>query len=159
MQTIISKAKAAKVLALGALCATLVSFTTGFGGEGFEIFINNKLVLQQFGAQTNTVKSLQLDQRFYNDQLTIKYFHCGKTGKDRTIMLKDDKNNVLKQWHFADAEAANNAMTCKVKDILDLQKKNGSTTINLFYSSSELPKGRLLVTVITGDNKLSNLQF
>lgn len=38
-------------------------------------------------------------------------------------------------------------MTCKVKDILDSRKGNGS--ISLYYSSRELPGGRLLA-VITG---------
>jgi hypothetical protein len=147
MLQFIRKVKAAKALALGVLFTTLLSFSTKMGGEGFEIYLNSKLVLQQYGNQMNTVKSLQLDQKSYDAELTIKYHHCGKVGKDRTITIKDGQNKVLKQWHFTNTADATNAMTCKVKDILDLQKKNGSTTINLYYSSSELPKGRLLTSI------------
>lgn len=157
MLQIIRNTKAVKVIALGALCATLFSFNTRFGGEGFEIYLNNKLVLQHYGTPTKAVKNLQLDESSYNDQLTIKYHHCGRIGKDRSIILKDEQNNVLKQWHFANANDATNAMTCKVKDIVDLQKKNGSKTINLIYSSSELPEGRLLASVISGNNKVTKL--
>jgi hypothetical protein len=83
-------------------------------------------------------KIFQLDESSYNDQLTIKYHHCGRVGKNRTITLKDEKSNVLKQWSFANANDATNAMTCKVKDIMDLQKKNGSKTINpvLFFPAN-----------------------
>ena len=157
MLQIIKNARTMRVIALCIVCATLFSFTKPFGGEGFEIYLNNKLVLQHYGTPTKIVKNLQLDESSYNDQLTIKYHHCGRVGKNRTITLKDEKNNVLKQWSFANANDATNAMTCKVKDIIDLQKKNGSTTINLFYSSSELPDGRLLAALTSGNNKLTKL--
>jgi len=158
MQTIIKQARSVKMLAFVVLCAGLLSFTHKPGGEGFQIFLNNKLVLQHYGAPDKTVQSLQLDQTNINDQLTIKYHHCGKIGKNRTIMLKDDQNKILKEWHFADASDATNAMTCKVKDILELEKKAGITTINLYYSSSELPTGRLLAAVTSGNNKLTMLR-
>jgi hypothetical protein len=157
MLQIIKKAKAVKALALGALFTTFISFSTRMGGEGFEIYLNHKLVLQQYGNQMNNVKSLQLDQSSYNAELTIRYHHCGKVGKDRTITIKDAQNKVLKQWHFTNTTDASNAMTCKVKDILDLQKKNGRTIINLFYSSSELPKGRLLTSITKGNNNTVKL--
>lgn len=147
LHNFISKAKGIQALVLVTLFGTLVSFSTTKGGEGFEIYLNNKLVLQQYGSQLNATKSLQLDQRNANDELTIKYHHCGKVGKNRTLVLKDGNNKVLKQWSFADGTDASNPMTCKVKDILSLQKKNASTTINLFYSSSELPKGRVLASI------------
>jgi hypothetical protein len=49
-------------------------------------------------------------------------------------------------------------MTCKVKDILDLQKKNASTTITLFYTSSELPKGRVLASITGASTNVAMLQ-
>jgi hypothetical protein len=156
MLHIIRKAKTIQALAFVALAALLSSFSPK-GGEGFEIYLNNKLVLQQYGSELKTVKSLQLDQRNLNDELMIKYHHCGKVGKSRTIILKDGKNKILKQWNFADGTETSNAMTCKVKDILDLQKKNGSITINLFYSSSELPGGRILATIAAKSNATASL--
>jgi hypothetical protein len=148
MLSIISKVKMFRVLASGALFTFLFSFSSGTGGEGFEIYLNNKLLLQQYGSQMDAVKSLQLDQSSYNDQLTIRYHHCGKVGKNRSITIRDGGNKILKEWHFADVAGTDAAMSCKVKDILGLKKGNGKITLNLYYTSSELPKGRMLASVV-----------
>jgi len=134
----------------------LQSFTNK-GGEGFEIYLNSKLVLQQFGSQLNQVKSLQLDQSSSNDELTIKYHHCGQVGKNRSITIKDGQNKILKEWHFADVSKGGAAMTCKVKDIIGLKKGKGPVTLNLYYSSSELPKGRQLASLVVASGNLAKL--
>ena len=152
MLPIISKTKVVKRLAGLALCALLFSFSTEpAGGEGFEIFLNNKVVLQQFGNSMKTVKTLSLDHASPDDQLAIIYHHCGKFGKDRVLIIKDQKNNTLKKWNFKDEGAR---MTCKVKDLLGLQKGN-SHLLKLYYSSSELPEGRELVVINTGAKGLA----
>lgn len=135
-----------KTMTLVAVAATLLSFTN-FGGEGFEIFLNSKVMIQQFGKTIDAANSLRLNQRSSHDQLTVKYHHCGHVGKNRIITIKDGQNKVLKEWRFADAAAPVAAMNCKVKDILDLNKGNEST-YKLYYASSELPKGRLLTNII-----------
>ena len=136
-----------KRLAGLALCALLFSFSTApAGGEGFQIFLNNKVVLQQFGNEMKTVKTLNFDQAAPDDQLAIVYHHCGKTGKDRVLTIKDEKNTTLKKWNFKDE---GNRMTCKVSDLLGLQKGN-SHVLRLYYFSSELPEGRELVDINTG---------
>jgi hypothetical protein len=129
-------------LAAIALSATLFSFSSKFGGEGFEVFLNNKVVLQQFGSKMNTVKTLNLEQASPNDDLAIIYHHCGKYGKNRVLTIKDGQNNTLKKWNFKDEGAK---MVCKVKDILSLRK--GNAVLSLYYSSSELPKGRQLASL------------
>jgi hypothetical protein len=122
MLTIISKAKAIKRLAAVAVCSILFSFSTGSsGGEGFEIYLNNKLVLQQYGNDLNTAKTLNLDKAADNDQLSVRYHHCGRVGKSRTITIKDAQDKVLKEWKFTDVSEAASRMTCKVKDILGLR--------------------------------------
>ena len=142
------------VTILLAFCVTLFAFSSKWGGEVFEIYLNNKLVLQQYGTQMNSVKSLPLDLRSSNDQLSVKYYHCGRVGKNRDIAIKDGQNNVLKEWRFNDGEGTNAAMNCPVKDILSLGKNNSDTRFNLYYSSSELPKGRLLASfVVATENK------
>jgi hypothetical protein len=151
MTKMISNMKAVVILAAVAMVATFSSFSTKKGGEGFEIFLDSKLVLQQFGNQMKTVKSIELDKRFSNDQLVIKYHHCGRIGKDRSITIKDAQNKVLKEWKYANVSTASltsdAAMACKVKDILSLHPGK----LNLYYTSAELPNGRLLATlVITG---------
>jgi hypothetical protein len=139
------------------LSFTLFSFTHRKGGEGFEIYLNSKLVVQQFGNQLNDVKSIQLDQNAPNDELTIKYYHCGQAGKNRSIVIKDGQNKILKEWHFADASPGKAAMTCKVKDITGLKKGNGSVTLNLYYSSTELPKGRQLASIVVPAQNMAKL--
>jgi len=149
MLPIFRKTKGASLLALAAFFTTLFSFSVKPGGEGFEIYLNNKLMLQQYGSQMDAVKSLQLNQRLSNDQLSIKYHHCGRVGKSRMITIKDGQNKILKEWRFADATDAGASMNCKVKDIVALQKGNTSQ-LKLYYSSTELPKGRLLASIILG---------
>jgi hypothetical protein len=143
MKSIISK-----TMVLVALCAALFSFAPKPGGEGFEIYLDNKLVLQQFGNEMNAVKNLQVPQSAVNGQLTIKYHHCGRVGKNRIVTIKDEENKILKEWRFTDAAVPVAAMSCNVKDIMNLKKGNSGNTFRLYYSSSELPKGRMLASVV-----------
>jgi hypothetical protein len=115
------------------------------GGEGFEISLNSKVLIQRFNTDINTLNSLQLSQASTDDQLIIKYYHCGKVGKNRMVTIKDGQNNVLKEFHYADVSTANSSMSLPVKNILDLKKNN--TDLQLYYSSSELPNGRLLTNI------------
>ena len=137
------------------LSFTLFSFSGRKGGEGFEIYLNGKLLVQQFGNQLSNVKSIQLDQNSPNDELTIKYFHCGQPGKNRSIAIKDGENKILKEWHFADVSTVTAAMTCKVKDITGLKKGAGPVTLNLYYSSSQLPKGRQLASLVVASPNMA----
>jgi hypothetical protein len=146
-----------KLSGIVVVCGLLFSFATPRpGGEGFEIFLNSKVVLQQFGDNMKEVKTLKLDQSNLDDELSIRYYHCGRVGKNRTITLKDAKENVLKEWKFTDVKQASAMMTCKVKDILALQKGTDKT-VKLYYASSELPKGRQLAALSTGTKAVAKL--
>ena len=140
MKSIMTKS----MLAL-AICATLVSFRNKPGGEGFEIFLNNKVVVQQFGNDMSKVKNIQLTQSLAAGQLTIKYHHCGRIGKNRIVTVKDAHNKVLKEFNYADAATPVAVMTVNLKDLLNLMKVNNQ--LKLYYSSSELPNGRMLVSI------------
>lgn len=136
------------VLLLATTIACLQSFTAKLGGEGFEIYLNNKLILWQSVNKPFTLHSLQLDKANKDDQLVIYYHHCGSTGKDRTIAIKDDKGNTIKEWKFADASGSNNkGMTIRVKELLQLEKKYSQTNLNIVYFSQQLPQGRALSAV------------
>ena len=135
-----------KLIVLMAISTALFSFAARPGGEGFEIYLNNKVILQQYGNEMNTVKKLPLDQYAATDNLGVKYHHCGKVGKNRVITIRDAQNNTLKEYRYADVTTPASAMMVPVKDILGLKKKAGSN-LQLYYSSSELPKGRALVSV------------
>jgi hypothetical protein len=135
-----------KTLTLVVIATTLFSFTSNFGGEGFEISLNDKVVLQQFGKEMEVVKTLQLNSASTNDKLTIRYHHCGKIGKNRIITIKDGQNNLVKEWRFKDAETTVGEMNCSVQEILNIKKGN-TQVLKLYYSSSELPNGRQLATL------------
>jgi len=130
-------------------CATLFSFSSKKGGDSFEIWLNGKRVLQQYVHVAKGVQTLQLTQASDNDKLDVYYNHCGQTGKSRLITIKDEKDRPLKVWKFTDA-TGNNAMSFKLKDILSLRKSK-TTKLSLFYSSHELPDGRLLAIIDSGN--------
>lgn len=136
-----------KTLALIAICTTLFSFAPKPGGEGFEIYLNNRLLVQRFGNEMNNSSNLQLASATANDQLVIKYHHCGQVGKNRVITIKDEQNNVLKVFRYTDAAKPVLAISVPVKDILSLKKEN--TALRLYYSSAELPNGRMLTSINT----------
>ena len=140
-----------KAMMLVALAAALLSFSPRFGGEGFEILLNGKVLLQQFGKDLNTVKNLQLGQVSANDKLTIRYHHCGNVGKNRVVTIKDGQDRVLKQWRYKDSESRVAEMQCSTQDIITL-KKAGTDVFKIYYSSSELPNGRMLASISVRNN-------
>lgn len=146
-----------KMLSLLVLSTTLFSFSGKPGGEGFEVYLNNKLIVQKFGNQMNNAQTIELNQGSPNDELTIKYYHCGTTGKNRVLTIKDGQNKILKEYHFADASSNASGMKCRVNDIFSLKKGNNST-LKLYYTSSELPGGRLLATIVTGTSATASLR-
>jgi hypothetical protein len=128
------------------VCATLFSFSSKKGGDSFEIMLNGKRVLQQFVYASKGVQTIQLTQTSDSDKLDIYYSHCGQVGKNRSITIKNEKDQPIKVWQFADATDKNGVMAFKLKDVLSL-RKNKTDKLNLFYSSSELPAGRILATI------------
>lgn len=135
-----------KPVALAAFLFLSFAFKSFAGGDYFEVYLNKKLVAKKFAHEGLAALNMQLDKANYNDQITILYSHCGAKGKNRSIVLKDDKGNTLKSWDFGDAKS--NMMVIPVKEILNAKKSN--THINIYYASNELPKGRLIVSVNTG---------
>ncbi len=137
-------------VAFVAVAATILSFAPK-GGEGFEISLNNKVLIQKYGPNINDVNSLQLDQSSFNGQLSVSYHHCGRVGKNRVLCIKDGQNKVMKEWRFADTPETVAVMKCDVKDILGLKKGNANF-FKLYYSSGELPNGRLLTCIVLGNS-------
>ena len=136
----------------------LFSFSSRKGGEGFEIYLNNKLVLQQFNKDMNTVKTIQVEQGLVNAELTVKYFHCGQVGKNRSITLKDAQNNILKEWHYTDGSKSDVSMSCKMKEVANFKLTKSSSILHLYYASAELPNGRLLANIETKGGSYTKVQ-
>src|SRR5690349_4464397 len=122
----------------------LQAFTAKAGVDVFEIYLNNKLLFQQAGNKPFTLQSLQLNNSNINDELVIYYNHCGESGKHRSIAIKDEKGNIIKEWKFSDANEVRSAMRIPVKELLQLDKSYTHANLTIFYSAQQLPKGRTL---------------
>ena len=144
------KYKHVKITLICLLAVVSISFSPRFGGEGYEIFINNKAVIQQYGKSMDKPTQLRVDRRSVNDQLTVKYHHCGRVAKKRMISLRNDQNHLLKEWRFADVDSPMDPMHINMNDIVKL---NSPGVYRLNYASSELSHGRLLTTILV-ENRL-----
>lgn len=146
------KTAAMKALSLAAFCFAAFSFTAKAGGEGYSIYLNGKLMLSQNLAKPEAnLAKLQFAKANYNDELVVYYYHCGQNGKGRSIALKDDKGKILKEWKFADGAGNTAPMKISVKELMDLQKKNPNASLALYYSSSQIPNGRMLAGLKPAD--------
>jgi hypothetical protein len=133
-----------------AFCATLFSFSK-IGGHSYTIHLNEKQLVQNYVHSKATTPNFSLAQATANDQLFVYYNECGQIGKERRLSIRDEKDNVLKEWQFVNSTEEHNPMTCKAKEILAL-KKNGNNKLRLFYASKEVSKGQLLATIEVSDN-------
>lgn len=153
-----SKLFAIRSVTLAALCLMLLSFSNKIGGESFTIYLNDELVIEQFVTRDANVKALALSESSADDVLKINYNHCGKIGKGRSITIKDAQNVKLKTWQFPDVSEGKALMTCQVKEILLLQKNNKSSGLSLYYTSKELPEGKLLATIAISNSTKASIR-
>jgi len=144
--------RAAAILLMTVVAVCLFSFTENPGGESFEVFLNEKLMISQHVMQKETA-TLVIDPEAERDEIKVTYNHCGQTGKDRTVTITNAQNKVLKEFHFADAAS----MTFMVKD-LALTGSSAKTKLHLVYASKELPKGRLLAAITVSKNTQASLR-
>ena len=115
-------------------------FSVKPGGDFYRIFLNDKLVVEQFLTEPKGVPPLLLSASKGNDQLFIHFSHCGVSGKDRTISLTDEKGKTVKVWKFANSKST--VMQLPVKEIVTASGKMVTGTI--YYSSREKPSSQLL---------------
>jgi hypothetical protein len=147
------KFMAIKVLALAVLFATTSSFSGTWGGDSYRVYVNNKLVLEQFVHGQKTIPAIALDQRSPNDEVRVFYSHCGKVGHARNLAIRDKSDKVLKQWKFADITSASDApMSCKASEIVNLQKDGGK--LGLHYSAKEMPDWKMLAVISVGKDNV-----
>jgi hypothetical protein len=148
MSRLIFKSIAAKCSTLFVMSLFVAANINAGGGDVYTIYLNDKLVLKEYVAQAKSgIIPLVLENAKPTDNLVVFYSHCGTTGKGRSIVIKDEKNNTLKEWKFEDA-AASTGMTIPMKEILALEKSNANATLTMYYFSSQLlPGGRMLASI------------
>lgn len=122
------------------LLTTVFAVKAYAGLDGYSIYLNNKLLVKQTVNQPLSLKSLQLDQSNKNDQLIIRYDQCNtltKVGKGRSLVVKDEKGNVIKEWKFADVTSTDARMVIAVKELLALERNAPKGVIQLFYNATD----------------------
>src|ERR1700751_2439734 len=127
-----------RAIGLLALLISFASVSAKAGGDGYEIYLNNKLILKQYQGQNLSLTSLVLSEANVNDKIIICYTRCNvpdKSGKSRSITLKDNNGNVLKVWTFNNLAEDKGSMSIPVKEILELQKKTGERPVSIFYAA------------------------
>jgi hypothetical protein len=134
------------VLAAFLLFVPTMALTIG-GVDSYEIYLNNKLITRQVVTQPLSLQHLELTAANSNDELVVRYSHCGKIGTARKIAIKDASGKIVKEWKFANATGSDKGMTIPVKEVLQLQQLFAKTALSLYYISDELPAGRLLTGV------------
>src|SRR5882672_6567642 len=110
-----------------ALGATLLSFSILPGAHSVQVYLDSKLVLDQYINFKSDAPKLTLDPTEKYSQLIVKYNECGRTVTGRALTLKDDHNKVLKDWRYEGASTGySESMSCAVKDIIALKPKGSS---------------------------------
>ena len=143
--------KQLKALLLVALITVTGTLSARDGGESFEIYLNNKLLVRQHVSQSFNFQNLNLTAANANDKLVIYYNHCGIPGKSRTIAIQDAAGNVLKTYTFGDAASTKEGMTIPVKELLALEKQSKGVQLAIHYKAKELPKGLTLTSLKLAD--------
>ncbi|KIC95355.1 hypothetical protein [Flavihumibacter solisilvae] len=133
-------------VAILACSAALLSFSYRLGSDHFTISINGTKLIEQYVATKSPAKVIYLDKYNAEDKVSIYYSHCGKIGSSRTVLLKDSRNNTLKEWSFSDSQKEAE-MTFKMKDIMTVQHANKSARLSLYYKAGELDKAMLLAGI------------
>jgi hypothetical protein len=136
-----------KVFAALILSFTLASFTSLPGGESYTIDVDNKRVIEQFVTRTATMPTLALG-RNSSEMISIYYNHCGSVGNNRSLVLKNSEDKILKEWHFTNTSG--DQMVIKAADIIRSFSAS-NTRLHLTYTSKELPSGRELVSFTIGN--------
>lgn len=125
-------------------------FTSKFGLDKYEVYLNNRLLMRRYVNEPLDLRVLQLEKASPTDYLQISYSHCRKNngaGTGRSLTLKDENGQALRQWKFADASGNEIKMSLAVKDLQQLATKNAGHQLILYYSSQELNKGEMLAMI------------
>jgi hypothetical protein len=136
-----------RAIGLLALLISFASVSAKAGGDGYEIYLNNKLILKQYQGQNLSLTSLVLSEANVNDKIVICYTRCNvpdQSGKSRSITLKDNNGNVLKVWTFNNLAEDKGSMSIPVQEILELQKKTGEKPVSIFYAAQDHAQTQIL---------------
>lgn len=129
------------VLATFILCA----FTPLPGGYSYEVYLNDRLVIQEHLYGRKEAPTVPLNTTAAQDELSIMFNDCNKVDTSRKISLKTEDDKTLKEWTFADSPDLKDHMDIKVSEITVFRKNH--STVKLMYSSKQVSDGVHLVNI------------
>ena len=138
MTTVLSKSSliAAFFFSLVFLGVQHAGATKVFGVDSYSIYLNGKLLFKHSLDKPLSLTSLKLTGANASDNLSIRYHQCDapdKIGKDRSISLRDESGNIVKEWRFTNSKGKAE-MVIPVKELLNAQKQAGGELV-LYYSA------------------------
>jgi hypothetical protein len=148
MKNLLATPGIGKAILLSFFFFNLFALSAKAGIDSYDIYLNNKLLIHQSMAEPFNLKDLPLTEANAGDKLVIRYSQCnapGKTGRHRSISVKDAGGRIVKEWKFSDAVGSNAEMVIPVKELLQI-RKSATGTLSLCYSADE-HKGQELATL------------
>lgn len=138
-----------------AFCTILFAFSRPMGAHSVQVYLDDKLVIDQHLNFKGDAPKVNLDPREKYNQLIVKYDECGRTVTGRKITVKDADNKMLKAWYFkGSATGFAQPMEFQFKEIMAL-KKNGNNTLKLYYSSNDFPEGQHVTSLVIDGNAVT----
>jgi len=161
MQRLHVKKSLVKVCLFVFIALTAFMSSAKAGLDYYRIFLGKKLIYERYVNKPLDLQSLPISASDVNEILTVYYFQCNapnKTGSSRSIALKDDNGNTIKQWSFSDAQGNDNGMAIPVKELLQLQKANKSHALALYYTAEGRTDGQKLASIQQASKDATYLQ-
>ena len=136
----VKKPLAIRSLMLLSLAAALFAFSE-VGGDSYTIYLGDKLMMKEHVMANRPIRNIEVKGENVEDVLRVYYSHCGKTGVERSVTVNDRNKKVLKTWSFSD----NDDMEVNLRDVVSAA--GNSNTLQLVYTSRELPGGKVLAGI------------
>ena len=134
-------------------CSLLFAFTTMPGAHSMKVFLDDKLMFDEYVDSKSNAPTLTLDQNGRHSKLIVQYSECGRTVSGRKLTLKDGNDKILTQWKFeGSAKGFEQPMECSVKDIIGLKSKTNGN-MRMYYSSNEFPQGHQIINISISADK------
>ncbi len=141
--------KATRPFLLAILWILGSQFSARAGVDTYQIYLNDKLILQQSVLNPLSLSTLPITKANANDKLVIYYSQCNapnKIGKGRSLVIKDASGKLVKEWKFTDTEGSSR-MEIPVKELLALEDKFASNTLTIFYTAQGMAKEQKLISL------------
>ncbi|CAN5280496.1 hypothetical protein BH11BAC6_BH11BAC6_13820 [soil metagenome] len=149
-----------KSLLLVAFFCTAFAGAANAGLDYYHISVGKKVVYTRYLNKPLSLENLPIGKADINEQLVIEYYQCNtpdKTGKNRSISLRDNTGKIIKAWKFADAKDGNTQMAIPVKELMQYVQSSNSKSLSLYYAANGKDQDEQLAFIAAGSKALSYL--